>query len=242
MFAAFDRVERTHWWFGARRDIVLAVLARHVRPGARILDVGCGTGFFLEAASGRYDAWGVDPSPTAVRLCRERGLTQVLEGVADPLPVSGAFDAILFLDVLEHLDDDRGALIEARRHLAPGGIVLATVPAFMRLWSDHDVVNQHRRRYSRGQLARLLAAAGLAVDQLTYFNSYLFPAAAGERLARRVLRRPSHALLPVPPGPVNRLMHRVFAAERHRLARPRPGGFPVGLSVLGVAHAAGAPE
>ena len=235
MFAAFARVERSHWWFGARRDIVLGVLANHVQPGARLLDVGCGTGFFLEAAGERYDAWGVDPSATAVRLCHERGMTQVVEGTAEALPVTGLFDAVLFLDVLEHLDDDLAALAEARRHLAPDGIVLATVPAHMALWSDHDVVNQHRRRYSKAQLHHQLLAAGLEIRQLTYFNSYLFPAAVAERVSRRLVKRPADTLLPLPPAPLNRAMRRIFSLEQRRLARPRPGTFPFGLSVLAVA-------
>jgi SAM-dependent methyltransferase len=236
MFAAFARVERSHWWFGARRDIVLGVLANHVKPGARLLDVGCGTGFFLEAAGVLYDAWGVDPSATAVRLCHERGMTRVLEGTAEALPVEGIFDAVLFLDVLEHLDDDFAALAEARRHLAPGGIVLVTVPAYMALWSDHDVVNQHRRRYSKSQLRDRLLGAGLGIRQLTYFNSYLFPAAVAERFSRRLGRRAAGALLPVPPAPLNRAMQRIFASEQRRLARQRPGTFPFGLSVLAVAQ------
>ena len=238
MFAEFARVERTHWWFRARRDIVLGVLARHLDPGARILDVGCGTGFFLEAAGGRYEAWGVDPSSTAVRLCRERGLPKVVEGTAESLPVDGDFDGVLFLDVLEHLDDDIAALAEARRHLRPGGIVLATVPAYMALWSNHDVVNHHRRRYTRTALDRQFRAAGMTIRQLTYFNTYLFPAAVMERIIRRVFGARSAELLPVPPPPLNRAMYRVLASERRRLARsPRPGAFPFGLSLLAVARA-----
>lgn len=238
MFAAFARVERTHWWFGARREIVLAVLERHVAPGGRILDVGCGTGFFLEAARERYDVWGVDPSATAIELCRRRGVTQVMEGSAAVLPVDPPFDAVLFLDVLEHLDDDRGALGEARRVLRPGGVVLATVPAYMALWSDHDVVNQHRRRYTRGALAECLRSAGLTIRQLTYYNTLLFAPAAAERLWRRATGRRSDELLHVPPPRVNRAMRRIFAAERGPLTRsPSPREFPFGLSLLAVAQA-----
>jgi SAM-dependent methyltransferase len=241
LFTTFAAVERSHWWFTARREIVLSVADRFVASGAPILDVGCGTGFFLEAVQPRYDAWGVDPSPVAVELCRARGLEHVVQGSAYDLSAVGdrRFAALFFLDVIEHLDDDVRALREAVRVLAPGGVVIVTVPAFMFLWSEHDVVNQHRRRYRRPQLAALLGAAGLAVERLTYFNFYLFPLATADRLASRLARRRVEAELTVPRPWVNRLMGQTFRSERHRVADPGRGAFPFGLSLLAVGRKLG---
>ena len=172
LLTAFATVERTHWWFTARREILLSVTDRFVPAGGSILDVGCGTGYFIESVSGRYETWGVDPSPAAVAMCHERGLERVVEGSAyDLAAVNGRrFDAVTFLDVLEHLDDDATALREAFRVLRPGGVIIATVPAFMFLWSGHDVVNHHRRRYRLRQLESLFLGAGLGIERLTYFN------------------------------------------------------------------------
>nr|MBA3318614.1 class I SAM-dependent methyltransferase [Gemmatimonadales bacterium] len=132
LFEVFAAVEQTHWWFLARREIVVAVAERAVRPGGSVLDIGCGTGFVLERLRKRFDACGVDVSPLALQLCRERGLERVWAGSPEDLSaVAGRqFDGALFLDVIEHLDDDEGALRRAREVLAPGGAVLVTVPAF----------------------------------------------------------------------------------------------------------------
>ncbi|HEU5042290.1 MAG TPA: class I SAM-dependent methyltransferase, partial [Gemmatimonadales bacterium] len=78
LLTSFATVERTHWWFTARREILLSVTDRFVPPGGAILDVGCGTGFFIESVANRYEAWGVDPSPTAVEMCHARGLERVV--------------------------------------------------------------------------------------------------------------------------------------------------------------------
>jgi len=241
LFTTFAAVERSHWWFTARREIVLSVADRFVPRGLPILDVGCGTGYFLEGALSRYDAWGVDPSPVGVELCRARGLERVVPGSAYDLSEVGdrRFAALFFLDVIEHLDDDVRALREAVRVLAPGGVVIITVPAFMFLWSEHDVVNEHRRRYRRPQLAALLRTVGLQVERLTYFNFFLFPLATADRLASRLARRRVAAELTVPRPWVNRLMGDTFRAERHRVADPARGAFPFGLSLLAVGRKPG---
>jgi hypothetical protein len=118
-------------------------------------------------------------------------------------------------------------------------VVIITVPAYMFLWSEHDVVNQHRRRYRRPQLAALLGAAGLAVERLTYFNFYLFPLATADRLASRLAGRRLQGELTLPRPWVNRLMGRTFRSERHRVADPDRGAFPFGLSLLAVGRKAG---
>jgi SAM-dependent methyltransferase len=241
LFTTFAAVERTHWWFTARRDILLSVTERYVRAGGAILDVGCGTGYFIEAVRDRYAAWGVDPSPISVQMCRERGLAGVVQGTAYDLSAVGArrFDAVYFLDVIEHLDDDAGALREALRVLKPGGLIVITVPAFMFLWSEHDVVNQHRRRYRRPQLETLLRGVGLEIERLTYFNFYLFGLASVDRMANRLLKRRVSAELAVPHPLVNRAMGSTFRSERHRVADSTRLPYPFGLSLLAVARKPG---
>ncbi len=237
LLTAFAAVERSHWWFQARREIILAVVERAVPSGGAVLDIGCGTGFVLERLRERYDAWGLDVSATAVALCRARGLEQVALGSAgDPSAVRGRrFQAVLFLDVLEHLDDDAGSLRLARELLLPGGAVIVTVPAFMFLWSHHDDLNQHRRRYDRPGVEALLHRGGFRIEQVSYFNAYLFPVAAAARTAARVLGSSGSGGLRVPPRPINALLRRVFESEKGRLARQPPGrGFPFGISLLAV--------
>ena len=111
------------------------------------------------------------------------------------------FDLITCLDVLEHIEDDRGALRELRRVARPGGVLLTTVPAYPRLWSSHDELNQHCRRYTRPELLSRAVEAGWHPRRTTHFNALLLPVAAAWRLGERLrpgagtgdLRAPAHA-------------------------------------------------
>jgi SAM-dependent methyltransferase len=203
--------------------------------------VGCGTGFFIESLGPSFETWGLDQSPLAVSLCRERGLTRVFEGSAlDLSAVSGErFDAICMFDVLEHLGDDIGALEQAKPLLKPGGLIIATVPAFEFLWSKHDDITQHKRRYTRPQLEKVFKQANLELDVSTYFNSYLFPIAVARRLGRRWLGRDDGVEFDIPAKPLNDFLRKVFVSETSRILEAgRDGAFPIGLSLLAV----GSPE
>lgn len=239
LYWKFLEVERAHWWFVARRQILLALFRHYLPQGGSILDVGCATGYFIEGAQGGFDAWGIDPSPIAVKICRDRGLKQVVQGSTDDFSAVAdkRFDAVGFFDVIEHVDDDLSALKNAREVLTEQGLVLITVPAHMWLWSEHDVINEHKRRYVKHQLRELLHQTDFHIEQLTYFNSYLFPSAVLARLARRLIRSVGKADLSMPPPWANRLMTRVFASERrHLVPNGLPRGFPTGLSLLAVAR------
>jgi len=94
------RLERTHWWFRARRDILSGIIRQNVRPGGSILDVGCGTGFVLEALRDAYEVHGIDDAEIAVRLCHEKGLDFVERGVLGQTRLSrSSYDLVTFLDV-----------------------------------------------------------------------------------------------------------------------------------------------
>jgi SAM-dependent methyltransferase len=239
LFTTFAEVENRHWWFLARREIVCAVAQRVLPAGTRVLDVGCGTGFVLERLRERYRAYGLDVSPISLELCQKRGLSQVsLGGPEDLSAVQGfRFQGVFLLDVLEHLDDDAEALRQISGVLAPGGAVIVTVPAFMFLWSRHDDINQHRRRYTRATLSDSLERSGFHLERISYFNSYLFPLAAAARVVGGLLGQHAPGGLGVPPAPLNELLRRIFASEGPRLAASNGrGGFPFGVSLLAVAR------
>ncbi|WP_174280485.1 class I SAM-dependent methyltransferase, partial [Sphingomonas bacterium] len=158
---------------------------------------------------------------------------------AAPLPAlpgieRGAYDLIAVLDVVEHIADDVAALAAMRERLAPGGAILITVPAHPWMWSAHDVVNHHHRRYTKATLRAAIAAAGLRPERLAYFNSLLFPLAAGARLAGRLTGREDSDDSP-PPGPVNALFERIFRLERHLVGRVPMGP---GVSIVTLARSA----
>src|SRR5260370_39392094 len=144
---------------------MVQVLNQYLGPngahGRRILDVGCGTGTMLTHLASCGKAAGVDIDEEAIGFCRERGLQDVRLGEAANLPFAdGSFDLVTALDVVEHLDDDVGALVEMKRVLRPDGHILVTVPAHRFLWGDQDEVNMHKRRYTAPELRRRLAESG----------------------------------------------------------------------------------
>ncbi|MFS0773128.1 class I SAM-dependent methyltransferase [Sphingomonas sp. 1P08PE] len=221
----YDRMaahDSTHWWYRARRDILADYLTRYgeLPTDARILEIGCGTGHNLPmlARFGHVEAIEIDPAARAIageRLGRPIG--------AAPLPglpgvERGAYDLVAVLDVVEHIEDDVAALAAMKTLLRPGGKILIAVPAHQWLWSAHDVVNHHHRRYSKKTLRAAIGAAGLVPDKLGYFNSLLFPLAAGARLLGRLTGRDDSDDSPPPPL-VNSLFEGIFRLERHMVGR-----------------------
>jgi SAM-dependent methyltransferase len=227
----FDRMaqlDQTHWWYVARRRVLAAAIARIVQPSksARILEIGCGTGhnFGMLGGFGTVDAIEVDDVARAmasVRLGKTVGSAPLpaLKGVAD-----GAYDLIALLDVLEHIEDDTAALASIRTKLKPGGRILVTVPANKWMWSAHDTVHHHFRRYNPATLAAVVSSAGLKLDYVSHFNTLLFPLAAGFRLLGKLTGR-EDADDAQPPSPINALFTSVFGLERHLLGQvPLPFG------------------
>lgn len=235
--ATHAKEDQRHWWFVGRKAVVLSV-AREAfgQGGLRLAEIGCGTGSLLDALSEFGEVTGVEGSADFLRVARRHGRPVLSGTLPDAIPFPpGSLDGVLLLDVLEHIDDDRAALRAVCRLLRPGGLLLCTVPAYQALWSSHDVVLGHRRRYTAAALRGLLGGAGLRVTRLTYFNTLLAPPVAVVRLLRRWRRFHSHDLI-APPQWLNVLLARLFALEASLLRRIN---FPFGISVLAVAQRPG---
>lgn len=238
----YDRMaahDSTHWWYRARRDILADYLARYgaVPKDARILEIGCGTGHNLPmlGAFGEVDAIEIDPAAAAIaseRLGKPVGSSPLpdLTGV-EP----GSYDLIAVLDVVEHIEDDVGALKAMARVLKPGGKILITVPAHQWMWSAHDTVNHHKRRYSKGTLLAALEKAGLKWRKLRWFNSLLFPVAVAARFAGKLMGKDDSDDSP-PPALLNKAFETIFGLERHLLGRLP---MPPGLSIIVIAEPKG---
>ena len=230
----YRELHRRHWWWRARERVILDVVRRLEPPGGfgHILDVGCGDGLLFPSLASLGRVEGVEPDEGLVsRADTPWGVIHVRP--FDPSFRPGRrYGLILMLDVLEHMDAPEEAAAHARELLEPGGALVVTVPAFRWLWTSHDVLNEHRTRYSRDGVVELLSGAGLDVERSRYLFRWLVPAKVAVRAKEAVLgAEPKPPALP--PPPVNRLLYALTRVEEGlRGGVPRP----FATSVLAVAR------
>jgi SAM-dependent methyltransferase len=180
-YDSLARIEEEHFWFVARRELILESLRRHVpdlteRP---LFDLGCGSGGLLSflQRSGVPVAGACDAYPESLRLVRQRvaaPLYLVDEGRLPPFGPS--LRLVSLFDVLEHITDDLGTLSWVHSALEPGGVVILTVPAHPFLFDELDEIAHHRRRYRRSELRDRIEGAGLRVRFISHFMAPLVPA------------------------------------------------------------------
>jgi len=168
-------LEDLHWWHKSKRRNILSLLQKFIaNKNPKILDVGCGTGKNIEVFSEIGEVWGIDNAREAIEFCKKRGLKSVRLGSAESTGFPPkCFDLITLLDVLEHTND-KAALKEIYRLLRPGGFLIITVPAFPMLWSQWDEVLQHKRRYTKGSLKKILKQNSFEIVKISYMFSFLF--------------------------------------------------------------------
>ncbi|RYD03376.1 hypothetical protein N752_20180 [Desulforamulus aquiferis] len=172
------QMERNHWWYKGRREIITKLLAPYLSSDLHILDAGCGAGGTMEAMSKYGSVLGIDISDEMVEHCQKVGLPASCHSIMELPFKNDTFDIILCLDVLEHLPDEIKALEELKRVVRPGGVIAISVPAFSWLWGKHDDLNEHFRRYNYGMLEKVVQKVGLSIERTTYFNFLLLPAVA----------------------------------------------------------------
>lgn len=238
LYDELHRVEQTHWWFRARRHIVWSLVRRYVGGVAdrrlRICELGCGTGGNLEAIAHRHDVVGVECSPQALAYARHKLGDRVRYGrLPDEINLpQESFDVVLMTDVLEHIEDDSASANTALSLLRPGGIVVATVPAYQWLYSPRDGHHHHFRRYGKRQFAGLWKCADTQTILLSHYNTLLFLPAAAIRTASRIVPNGiTSGDLSIPPQAINDLLARLMRSEARVLGRLP---LPFGLSLVAV--------
>jgi SAM-dependent methyltransferase len=235
-----DMMNRHPWW-RARARLALAFLAAaDIMPPARVLDAGCGSGASLEALERRgYAVTGLDISRKALeridrvdRMLIEADLTRCQAPAIEP------FDAVLLLDVIEHLDDEKVVLHALSGLLKPGGLAVISVPARPDLLSEFDRIQGHRRRYTPGSLASIFAATGLEVREILWWGYVMVPAL---RFQRRGKSRSGPAEPPLtiyrrylrlPPWPAAWLLDLALAWDHRRTLKRKN---PTGTSLIALA-------
>jgi SAM-dependent methyltransferase len=229
-------VEEWHWWYRGRRRVIGALVERlGLPPGTEILDAGCGSGRNMADLAHYGTVTGLELADASVLWARNRGVGTVVQGSITEAPFADdRFDFAVSLDVLEHIEDDRKALRELRRVVRPGAILLVTVPAYQWLWSEHDMINHHKRRYTRRTLATVAAAAGWVTVWSSYFNCCLLPVAATHRRLARLRHSVDEPVSDLGLTPVR--LNGLLEAPLHLEARIIGSGrqIPAGLSLMAV--------
>jgi SAM-dependent methyltransferase len=227
--------ETDHWWFVGRRSVIDGVLDRLTLPhDARILEAGCGTGGNIYLLQARGDVCAFEPHQAAVAIARARHPGAIIEEgqLPDRLPFEAAgFDLVAALDVLEHVDDDRGAIEALIRQARPGGWVIVSVPTHPYLWGSHDRRLHHKRRYAVAALRELTAVPGTELIYFGAYNTILAPIAFTVRLLERWFGIDLGNQERRPPALINAVLAFAFKLEGRLVRRAT---LPVGLSHVAV--------
>lgn len=176
-YREYYELERSHWWFRARLSILESLFRKQIAKDRelKILNVGVATGATTEMLSKFGAVTSVEYDQDCCDFLFEKTGIKAINASLTDLPFEdGEFDVVCAFDVIEHIEDDTKSVEEIRRVLNASGYYYITVPAFQFLWSQHDVVNHHFRRYTRGQLNRLIESSGMKKRYSSYFNFWLF--------------------------------------------------------------------
>jgi SAM-dependent methyltransferase len=228
-------VEDSLWWYKGMESIMKLIIERYYAPaqGLRILDAGCGTGAGLRTLAAYGDVTGIDLSPHALRFSRQREETRLIRGSITSLPFRQAvFDLVTSFDVLCVKGvDDKQALQEFRRVLAPGGRVILRLPAYNWLRGTHDQAVDIGHRYTAREIRTRLTELNLVIEHTSYANMWLFPVAVCKRWSDRFFSGQGGSDLNLRFGFLNRIFRTILASEASYIAWR---GLPFGLSVVAV--------
>jgi SAM-dependent methyltransferase len=226
-------LQSRHWWYEGRRAILASLIGGlKLQDGAKILEAGCGPGANLSMLKKFGSVSAFEPNDFAVSKARASG-AEVREGtLPDGIPFRGPFDLVCAFDVIEHIDDDLASVKNLQSLTVPGGYAIFTVPAFPFLWSAHDDINHHKRRYVRKTLSDVLTRGGYKIEMISYYNAWLFPLAVAVRFAKKILGRDKEDDVKMPGSDlINDLLRSIFASEKHFL---KFMCFPFGLSLIAI--------
>jgi SAM-dependent methyltransferase len=232
-------LERTHWWFLVRQKIILRFLHKHLpephSKSLRILNIGAAGGASSEFLAVFGKVVSVENEPAFIAYLKTNNIDVTTASITGLPFADNSFDLVCAFDVIEHVEDDFAAMNELRRVCTPMGAICVTVPAFNMLWSNHDVVNGHYRRYEKKQLTNLLNRfEGLKIHEMAYFNSLLFlPIYMLRKITNLVAadkkERPSDFSYFKMPSLLNRIFKIIFSLE---IPLMRLFHFPFGVSLL----------
>ena len=239
-------VERGHFWFEERNTLISWLLGRYCGHAQRVLEIGCGTGFVLEAirrtlpearvAGSELHSEGLD-----IARARHGSAVELIQMDARHIGLRNAVDVVGAFDVLEHIPEDEAVIAAAALALRPRGLLVVSVPQHPWLWSESDDLAHHVRRYKRGEMEDKIRRQGFEILFSDSFVSLLLPLMVVSRVAQRLRksRTPltNHEALDREfrlPASMNAVLRRVLKFE-HMLRRAGVR-FPAGGSRVIVAR------
>lgn len=242
-FQVHADIEQQHWWFLGRLKIVRTLLHRVLPPDRNrlVVDVGCGTGGNTIALSRDYTCIGIDPSVDAIAFARERftALTfRIGYAPQDCEDLLSRADAVLLMDVLEHVEDDFLLISSLLAAMKPGAYLFMIAPGDPTLWGEHDRGFEHVRRYTLPRFRRTWEGLPVRECAVSCCNARLYPLVKIARFLSRISGRslgPARTDLSLPPRPVNAVLQRIFGGESGRFLRMLEGRsrpYVHGVSVL----------
>lgn len=241
IYDEMNQDEKKHWWFAARRKIILRIVdnyAMNKEHPIKILDAGCGCGYFLHCLEKYGAVTGIDNNEKAIVYSKKTVNGEILKGdlTNSSLLQHESFDIIFALDVLEHIEDDSLTLMNLKMSLRKGGMMLITVPAHMELWSYHDENHMHYRRYEKAALTKLLKNNKLHIEYLSYYNAWLYyPIKIVRKIRKSLMRANKISVFKDEKKPsyiINKVLYLIFVSEsffiRHKI------NLPFGVSLLAI--------
>jgi len=237
-YKEYYELERNHWWFKVRSKIIEDQIIKYAKlpSNPKILNVGAATFYSSEMLQQYGNVVSLEYDENCVDFVRSTLNVDIVQGSATDLKFEDkTFDLVCAFDVIEHIDNHSKAISEMRRVLKSSGKLIITVPAFMSLWSSHDEVNHHFRRYTKISLSKVLKLNKneIEVVRFTYFNSLLFvPILLARKLGNFFYNKrsiTSDFSFYSKSKLLNRMFGLIFAVERTCLNYTN---FPIGVSIL----------
>lgn len=232
-------IESINWWYKARRDIICRFVESMLDKFSNnlILDVGCGCGSMLNILKKYGQVTGMDYSDEALNYSSslfDGELFQIDLGRTVIPDLCGKYDIVLCLDVLEHVRNDKRAISNLKKMLDQKGHLIVTVPAYQWLWTKHDDIAMHFRRYRKNDLKKKLQKAGFRVQFISYFNFFLFLPAAIIKLISKINKSSFSYDVgnSFHDSAINTVLYQIFRLEE--LFRTRGISFPFGVSIIAI--------
>lgn len=240
-YKEYAQLEREHWWFKVRGKIIIKLIENCIKSAENkqlnILNIGAATGKTSEMLSAFGKVTSLEYDQDCCDYAKKQFNMTIINGSILDLPFKDdEFDLVCAFDVIEHVEDDLLGIQEMKRVCKSDGLIVLTVPAYMFLWSQHDEVNHHYRRYTLKKLKNLVKKEGLHTIRGTFYNTLLFIPIALFRLLSKMIPEKlirkgagSDATLHHMNSLISRILYQIFNLE---LSLIKLFNLPFGVSIF----------